>query len=90
MNLIHQPRHGRHDANDDRDHERASPGDLLDLIPRFFDATEGEVLVDGINVRDYKLEALYNKIGYVPQRAVLFKGTVESNVMAARDLPKMK
>ena len=53
---------------------------LINLIPRFFDATEGEILVDGVNVRDYQLKALYNKIGYVPQRAVLFKGTVESNV----------
>ncbi|MDR1992060.1 MAG: ABC transporter ATP-binding protein/permease [Nitrososphaerota archaeon] len=53
---------------------------LINLIPRFFDVTEGEVLVDGVNVKDYKLEALYNKIGYVPQKAVLFKGTVESNV----------
>jgi len=53
---------------------------LINLVPRFFDATEGEILVDGVNVRDYQLEALYNKIGYVPQRAVLFKGTVESNV----------
>jgi ATP-binding cassette subfamily B protein len=53
---------------------------LINLIPRFFDVTEGEVLVAGINVKDYKLEALYNKIGYVPQKAVLFKGTVESNV----------
>ncbi len=53
---------------------------LINLIPRFFDATEGEVLVGGINVKDYKLEALYNKIGYVPQKAVLFKGTVSSNV----------
>ncbi|MDR2720286.1 MAG: ABC transporter ATP-binding protein/permease, partial [Nitrososphaerota archaeon] len=53
---------------------------LVNLIPRFFDVTKGEVLVDGVNVKDYKLEALYNKIGYVPQRAVLFRGTVESNV----------
>ena len=53
---------------------------LVNLIPRFFDVTEGEVLVNGVNVKDYKLEALYNKIGYVPQKAVLFKGTVESNV----------
>lgn len=53
---------------------------LINLVPRFFDATEGEVLIDGINVKDYKLDALYNKIGYVPQRAVLFKGTVTSNV----------
>ena len=53
---------------------------LINLIPRFFDATEGEVLIDGVNIKDYKLEALYNKIGYVPQKAVLFKGTVSSNV----------
>ena len=53
---------------------------LINLVPRFFDATEGEVLIDGINVKDYNLESLLNKIGYVPQRAVLFKGTVSSNV----------
>ncbi|MDR2203584.1 MAG: ABC transporter ATP-binding protein/permease [Nitrososphaerota archaeon] len=53
---------------------------LINLIPRFFDVTEGEVLIDGVNVKDYKLEALCNKIGYVPQKAVLFKGTVEFNV----------
>jgi len=53
---------------------------LINLVPRFFDATCGEVLIDGVNVKDYKLEALYDKIGYVPQRAVLFKGTIESNV----------
>jgi ATP-binding cassette subfamily B protein len=53
---------------------------LINLIPRFFDATEGEVLINGVNVKEYTLEALYNKIGYVPQKAVLFKGTVESNV----------
>ncbi|MCL2172362.1 MAG: ABC transporter ATP-binding protein/permease [Candidatus Bathyarchaeota archaeon] len=53
---------------------------LINLIPRLFDVTKGEVLIDGVNVKDYNLEALYNKIGYVPQKAVLFKGTVESNV----------
>ena len=53
---------------------------LINLIPRFFDATAGEVLVDGVNVKDYQQEALLNKIGYVPQRAVLFMGTVHSNV----------
>lgn len=53
---------------------------LINLVPRFFDATEGEVLVDGVNVKDYAQESLYNKIGYVSQKAVLFKGTVESNV----------
>lgn len=53
---------------------------LINLVPRFFDATEGEVLVDGINVKEYAQESLNNKIGYVSQKAVLFKGTVESNV----------
>lgn len=53
---------------------------LINLVPRFFDATGGEVLIDGVNVKDYKMEALFNKIGYVPQKAVLFKGTVKSNV----------
>jgi len=53
---------------------------LVNLVPRFFDTTEGEILVDGVNVRDYKFDALYNKIGYVPQKAVLFKGSVYSNV----------
>ena len=53
---------------------------LIDLIPRFYDATEGEVLVDGVNVKDYTLEQLHNKIGYVPQRAVLFAGTINTNV----------
>ena len=53
---------------------------LINLVPRFFDVTEGEVLIDGINVKDYKTESLVNKIGYVPQKAVMFKGTVDSNV----------
>ena len=53
---------------------------LVNLIPRFYDATEGEVLVDGVNVREYKSEALNNKLGYVPQKAVMFSGTVSSNV----------
>jgi len=53
---------------------------LINLIPRFFDATEGEILVDGVNVKDYRLEALYQKIGYVPQRAVLFKGSRNFNI----------
>lgn len=52
----------------------------INLVPRFYDASEGEVLVDGINVKEYTLRALHDKIGYVPQRAVLFSGTVESNV----------
>ena len=53
---------------------------LINLIPRFYDPSEGEVLVDGRNVRDYRLEDLRGKIGYAPQRAVLFTGTVRSNV----------
>ncbi|MGI6010312.1 MAG: ABC transporter ATP-binding protein [Ruminococcus sp.] len=53
---------------------------LVNLAPRFFDVTEGEVLVDGMNVKEYTLEALHNKFGYVPQTAVMFSGTVESNV----------
>ena len=53
---------------------------LINLIPRFYDATEGEVLVDGINVKDYTQEFLHNKIGYVPQKAVMFNGTVRTNI----------
>ncbi|MEA4964624.1 MAG: ABC transporter ATP-binding protein [Oscillospiraceae bacterium] len=53
---------------------------LVNLIPRFYDATEGEVLIDGADVREYTQQALHNKFGYVPQRAVMFSGTVASNV----------
>ena len=53
---------------------------LINLVPRFYDATRGEVLVDGVNVKDYKLEILHNKLGYVPQRAVMFGGSVNYNV----------
>lgn len=53
---------------------------LVNLIPRFYDATDGDVLVDGINVKDYELEALYSKIGYVSQKAVMFTGSIEDNV----------
>lgn len=53
---------------------------LLNLIPRLYDASEGEVLVDGVNVKDYELEALYAKIGYVSQKAVMFSGSVADNV----------
>ncbi|MCI5967364.1 MAG: ABC transporter ATP-binding protein/permease, partial [Tenericutes bacterium] len=53
---------------------------LINLVPRFYDATNGEVLVDGINVKDYKQKDLHNKIGYVPQKAVMFTGTVKENV----------
>ena len=54
---------------------------LINLIPRFYDATDGEILVDGVNVKDYKLEKLHNIIGYVSQKAFMFTGTVRSNVM---------
>ncbi|OUQ08187.1 multidrug ABC transporter ATP-binding protein [Erysipelatoclostridium sp. An15] len=53
---------------------------LINLIPRFYDATEGEVLVDGVNVKSYNQKALRNKLGYISQKAVLFKGTIRSNV----------
>ncbi len=58
----------------------SSKSTLLNLIPRFYDATGGKVLVDGVDVRDYTQQALHSKIGYVPQKAYLFTGTVESNV----------
>ena len=53
---------------------------LINLIVRFYDVTEGEILVDGINVKDYKLETLYKKIGYVSQKAVMFDGTIDYNI----------
>lgn len=54
---------------------------LISLIPRFYDATRGEVLVDGVNVKDYTFDALYDKLGYVTQKAVLFSGTIRDNVL---------
>ena len=53
---------------------------LINLVPRFYDVSDGEVLVDGVNVKEYTTEALNNKLGYVPQKAVMFTGTVEENV----------
>ncbi len=53
---------------------------LINLVPRFYDATDGEILIDGVNVKDYTLEALHNKIGYVPQKAFMFTGSVRENV----------
>ena len=53
---------------------------LINLIPRFYEATEGEIFIDGINVNDYSQKFLYNKLGYVPQKAVIFDGTVKYNV----------
>lgn len=53
---------------------------LIQLIPRFYDVSEGEVLIDGVNVKDYKLSALREKIGYIPQKALLFTGTIRDNL----------
>lgn len=53
---------------------------LINLIPRFYDATEGEVLVDGVNVKDYTQKFLHNKLGYISQKAVIFNDTVENNI----------
>lgn len=58
---------------------------LVNLIPRFYDVSEGEILVDGLNVRDYDIHALRDKIGYVSQKAVLFSGTVASNVTLGQE-----
>ncbi|MBP5656622.1 ABC transporter ATP-binding protein [Candidatus Saccharibacteria bacterium] len=53
---------------------------LINLVPRFYDVTDGAVFVDGVNVKDYKQKALHQKLGYVPQKAVIFSGTVASNI----------
>ncbi len=53
---------------------------LINLIPRFYDATSGEILIDGVNILDYDKKALNNKLGYVSQRAILFKGSVKDNI----------
>ena len=53
---------------------------LINLVPRFYDASDGEVLIDGVNVKDYTFESLHNKLGYVSQKAVMFDGTVKYNV----------
>lgn len=62
---------------------------LVNLVPRFYDATDGEILVDGINVKNYTQSSLRNKIGYVPQRSVLFSGSVSSNIMYGDNGRKM-
>ena len=62
---------------------------LINLIPRFYDVTEGEVLVNGVNVKDYKLDSLYNYIGYIPQKAVIFSGTVSENVSYGKGKSKI-
>ena len=53
---------------------------IVNLLMRFYDVTDGEILIDGVNIKDYKLEYLHNKLGYVPQKAVMFSGTVNYNV----------
>ena len=62
---------------------------LLNLIPRFYDATEGTVYVDGVDVKEYKQEDLHNLLGYVSQRAVMFKGTIASNVSYGKGKKKI-
>ncbi len=57
---------------------------VINLIPRFFDVTSGEILIDGINIKDMKQKELHKKIGYIPQKGVLFSGTIESNIKYAR------
>jgi len=57
---------------------------VINLIPRFFDVTSGEILIDGVNIRDMKQKELHKKIGYIPQKGVLFSGTIESNIKYAR------
>ncbi len=59
---------------------------LIDLIPRFYDVTEGQVLIDGVDVRDYKLDHLHNKLGYISQKAFLFSGTIASNLSFGDDI----
>ena len=58
---------------------------VLNLISRFYDTTEGEILVDGMNVKEYKIEDLRNKIGYVPQKAFLFSGTIKDNILYGKE-----
>lgn len=58
---------------------------LIQLIPRFFDVSEGQVLIDGVDVRDYQLDALRNKIGFIPQKALLFTGTIADNLRYGKE-----
>ena len=62
---------------------------LINLIPRFYDATDGEILIDGVNIKDYKLGALHDKIGYVPQKAVMFNGTINYNISYGKSSKKI-
>ncbi len=58
---------------------------LINLIPRFYDVTEGEILINGVNIKNFDLDYLYSKLGYVPQKSVIFKGSVKSNVSYGSD-----
>lgn len=58
---------------------------LIQLIPRFYDVSEGEILIDGVNVKDYQLSTLRNKIGYIPQKALLFTGTIADNLRYGKE-----
>ena len=62
---------------------------LINLIPRFYDATDGEILIDGVNIKNYTLEELHNKLGYVPQKAVMFNGSVNYNVSYGKTTNKI-
>ncbi len=62
---------------------------LVNLIPRFYDVTSGSILIDGVDIRDYDLESLHKKIGYVPQKAVMFRDTVKGNVSYGKSLNKI-
>lgn len=59
---------------------------LINLIPRFYDVTEGEILLDGINIKDIRLQELRDRIGYVPQKSILFTGTIESNLKYGKNI----
>ena len=63
---------------------------LVNLIPRFYDISQGEILVDGVNVKDYNVETLRRKIGLVPQKAFLFKGTISENIQFGDDTAREK
>lgn len=63
---------------------------LVNLIPRFYDATDGEILIDGENIKDYKLEDLYNKLGYISQKAVMFSGSIKDNIKYGKSLNKIE
>ena len=58
---------------------------MIQLIPRFYDVSEGEVLIDGVNVKDYRLKSLREKIGYIPQKALLFTGTIAENLRYGKE-----